>query len=475
MIHRIRVKMINKCLECGKEIPESSESAFCEKCDEKLDKQFDDIEDNILIYKELLDNEIKVLEKFEDEDIRDLFKRVYAKLFREEGVLKKESIAVLNKLKSSFGLKESELGIEKIPDIKEFKKAKPKDECPQCNKKIEEGFNLCPYCGCKLRYFSPIEKSYEEYRETDELKERLIKKYEGKKLEDVIKGYKLYNESGSYYLIEDKTFLKCEILDPIKAKSKILSDLKLIDGIDIITEQTLKEQGYRTIEDLVEHYRFGGRARSLLNIIDNYDYYNLIKCIEYKFPKSHPLALFSSSFFGKDNFIILDIETLGLFNRPIILIGIARIIDDYIVIKQFLTCDITEEKAILSEFLSNISQNIAFITFNGRTFDIPYIQERLSYYGMHGDLNKPNYDILYFSRRAWREMVDNCKLHTLEKFLFNIKRQDDIPSALIPNFYETYIRNGNVGLLLPIIDHNKQDIITLASLFSKLHDEWKND
>ena len=32
----------------------------CKQCDEKLDKQFDNIEDNILIYKELLDSEIKI-------------------------------------------------------------------------------------------------------------------------------------------------------------------------------------------------------------------------------------------------------------------------------------------------------------------------------------------------------------------------------------------------------------------------------
>ncbi len=142
---------IKKCEECGKVLKDKSEETYCKKCDEKLDKQFDDIEDNMLIYKELLDSEIKVLEKFDDEDIRDLFKRAHTKLSREEGGLKKESIVVLNKLKNSFGLKESEMGLEKLPDIKELIKAMPKDECPQCNKKIKEDFNLCPYCGCRLK------------------------------------------------------------------------------------------------------------------------------------------------------------------------------------------------------------------------------------------------------------------------------------------------------------------------------------
>lgn len=149
---------VERCEECGKVLKDKSHEPYCEQCDEKLDKQFDDIEDNILIYKELLDSEIKVLEKFEDTDIKDLFKRVYEKLSREEGGLKEESIVVLNKLKRSFNLKETELGIKELPEIREIKKAKPKDQCPECDKKIKEDFNLCPYCGYRLKKDIEINK-----------------------------------------------------------------------------------------------------------------------------------------------------------------------------------------------------------------------------------------------------------------------------------------------------------------------------
>lgn len=142
---------VEKCEECGKILKDKSYAPYCKQCDEKLDKQFDSIEDNILIYKELLDNEIKVLEKFEDTDIKGLFKRVYEKLSREEGGLKKESIVVLNKLKNAFNLKESELGIGKLPEFKRVKKSKQKNKCPECNRKIKQDFNLCPYCGYRLK------------------------------------------------------------------------------------------------------------------------------------------------------------------------------------------------------------------------------------------------------------------------------------------------------------------------------------
>lgn len=140
-----------RCIECGKILEDKEHEPYCKQCDEKLDKQFDNIEDNILIYKELLDSEIKILEKFDDEDIEDLFKGVYEKLSGEKGGLKEESIIVLNKLKNSFGLDELKMGLNKLPDIKEIKKKKPLDICPECSKKIKEDFNLCPYCGYRLK------------------------------------------------------------------------------------------------------------------------------------------------------------------------------------------------------------------------------------------------------------------------------------------------------------------------------------
>ena len=139
-----------KCEDCGKILKDKSHSPYCPQCDEKLDKQFDTIEDNITIFKELLDSEIEVLRRFEEEDIEDLFKRVYKKLAKEEGGLKQESILALNKLKKSFKLDEAKLGLDKLPETKDVKRSRPKAQCPQCSKKIKEDFNLCPYCGYKL-------------------------------------------------------------------------------------------------------------------------------------------------------------------------------------------------------------------------------------------------------------------------------------------------------------------------------------
>ena len=61
----------------------------------------------------------------------------------------------------------------------------------------------------------------------------------------------------------------------------------------------------------------------------------------------------------------------------------------------------------------------------------------------------------------------------MERCFLGIQREDDVPSALVPEFYESYMRTGNPGPLVPIVEHNRCDLLTLASLFSKLHEEWQ--
>ena len=320
--------------------------------------------------------------------------------------------------------------------------------------------------------FFPSGVGYQEYREAQRLKEKLLEKYEGKALEDAISGEDFETEKGMCYHIENQGKITLKIINPDKARKKILSNLKLIYGIGEVTEYILKDEGYKTVEDLTAHPRFGSEAARFLEIIEGCDTYQIIDWMGRWLPKSHPLVLYSSGLRKKEDFAIVDIETMGLFSRPIILFGVAQISGTHILISQYFLRSIKEEPAALVGFLSHIGKRSIFITFNGRAFDIPYIRERLAYYRMRADLERPHFDVLHFSRRAWREKVPDCRLATLEKYLFGIERKDEVPSALVPEFYETYLKTKNIGPLLPIIEHNRQDLVTLASIFSRLHEEW---
>ena len=52
-----------------------------------------------------------------------------------------------------------------------------------------------------------------------------------------------------------------------------------------------------------------------------------------------------------------------------------------------------------------------------------------------------------------------------------MERHEDVPSGLVPDFYKTYLKTGNIGPLIPIIEHNRQDVVTLARLLSQLYQE----
>ena len=141
-----------KCVECGKVIKDDSHAPYCKACDEKLDRLFDSIEDNILIFKELLDSEVEILSKFETDDIEDLFKRVYKK-FKDDSNLDNQSLIILNKLKDAFKIEEKKLGLPAIPAVRETREDRllRNNQCPGCEKEIHKDFNLCPYCGYRLK------------------------------------------------------------------------------------------------------------------------------------------------------------------------------------------------------------------------------------------------------------------------------------------------------------------------------------
>ncbi|MDP3563488.1 MAG: ribonuclease H-like domain-containing protein, partial [Methanoregula sp.] len=111
------------------------------------------------------------------------------------------------------------------------------------------------------------------------------------------------------------------------------------------------------------------------------------------------------------------------------------------------------------------------VTFNGKAFDLPYVNDRLGYYGMDIPARIPHFDVLHFSRRHWKDRFPSMRLTALEREILHIHREDDIPGQMVPEFYETYLRTGNCGPLVPIVEHNRQDIISLALLFFHLMGE----
>ncbi len=313
----------------------------------------------------------------------------------------------------------------------------------------------------------------EDYAEGLRVKKEYLKRYDGVRLEEAIKGKPVHNEMGECYLVESSAGFSLSKIGKEKARTALLSNLRLLRGIGQGTERKLRSGGYQTIEDLTRHSRWKDQAERLTDIIDSGDACRIQEELWHWLPKSHPLNLHLSAFTDIDRLVALDIETLGLFSRPIILFGAVFARGDQIYTKQYLARDVSEEAAAISAFCSEV-EGTPLLSYNGRSFDVPYINQRRWYYDMGGDIDNIHFDMLPFARRSLRPTLPDVRLTTVEKYLFGEDRKDDVPGALVPEFYEEYSRSKNPGPLVPIVEHNRQDLISLARLFSKFCEDCGN-
>lgn len=309
-----------------------------------------------------------------------------------------------------------------------------------------------------------------DYQKAHKLKEMVLQEYEGADLEDIVNSTVIANEYGE--TLHNREEVNAT-LPEIGCKERILFDLKLIHGIGPVKEKKLKAKGYETIQDLQNHGKWGAQAEALLQKCYHKPK-QLLKKISRMKSVSDPLALEISDFYDQKDFAILDIETMGLSNQPIILLGVGFPTEQSLDVHQFLLKDVDQEVAALQAFSKLIEDRKVLLTYNGKAFDLPYIKRRLNFYGLPPQFDFVHLDLLHFSRRAWGDTLVNCRLNKIERQILEFHRSLDIPSALVPEFYQTYRETKNPGPLVPILEHNKQDLLTLLKLFQKVHAELAN-
>lgn len=170
-----------------------------------------------------------------------------------------------------------------------------------------------------------------------------------------------------------------------------------------------------------------------------------------------------------EDVLFLDTETTGLsggVGTIAFQIGVGYFTHSGFVVEQYLIHDYPEEPAMLRTLNALMKRFTVLCTFNGRTFDIPLLKSRFLMNRI-ADAHFPetHADVLYPARRLWKLRLKRCTLGNLEEQLLNVTRDDDLPGALVPQTYFQYLKDGNFEPLQRILDHNKQDIVSLAQLF----------
>ena len=176
--------------------------------------------------------------------------------------------------------------------------------------------------------------------------------------------------------------------------------------------------------------------------------------------------------FNASDALFLDTETTGLAGGTgtmAFLIGLGWFEDGQFHVRQILARDFGEEKAALF-YLSEIAGQKKFlVTFNGKAFDVNLLTTRFILNRLRSDLSSlPHLDLLHPSRRILGHRLENSRLATLEAEVLGVEREGDIPGWEIPQRYFDWLRHRDGRLLASIFEHNRLDVISMASLTAHL-------
>lgn len=161
----------------------------------------------------------------------------------------------------------------------------------------------------------------------------------------------------------------------------------------------------------------------------------------------------------------LDIESCGLGGSSVFLIGLLVWDDGQLVLRQLLARDYSQERAILAAAWSMLAGRQVLVSFNGRTFDLPFLLERSAVCCAEpAALPAHHVDLLHESRRRWKGVLPNCKLQTIERFVCGRLRTGDIPGSEIPAAYHEFVRTGDAREIRQVLYHNAIDLLTLAEI-----------
>ena len=166
--------------------------------------------------------------------------------------------------------------------------------------------------------------------------------------------------------------------------------------------------------------------------------------------------------------MFLDLETTGLGSSPVFLVGTLVCRDGEVVARQLLARTYAEEMAIVGHFVERSRARPVFVTFNGKSFDVPYLRVRAVATGVPFYEPTHHVDLLHAARRVYRGRLPDCKLQTLERYVCQRDRGDDIPGSEIPAAYHAFVRTGDGRDMARIIDHNLHDLVTMVHLLARL-------
>jgi len=170
----------------------------------------------------------------------------------------------------------------------------------------------------------------------------------------------------------------------------------------------------------------------------------------------------------KKDAVIFDIETTGLnpHRNKVVLIGFIRFDKkNRLILNQLFIDDFSEEAEMLSVFNRIAASSGFYVTYNGNSFDLPFLNTRMNQNSLIGHFDSfYNIDLMrVLKSKHFNFQLPDYKLKTVEKHM-GISRSDLISGKESVELYEKFLSCKDPKLKDKILLHNADDITNLYKL-----------
>jgi uncharacterized protein len=169
--------------------------------------------------------------------------------------------------------------------------------------------------------------------------------------------------------------------------------------------------------------------------------------------------------------LVLDTETTGLSGGAgtvPFLVGLGWFEQGVFKLEQLFLTNFGGEVPLLRYLAEQLARASCIVTYNGKSFDWPLLRSRFILNRVACPEPPLHIDLLHCARRVLKPRLSSVRLVEVERSLLHFHRDDDIDGAEIPGRYLGYLRGRDPSLLLPVFEHNANDLIALPAVLWRL-------
>jgi len=174
-------------------------------------------------------------------------------------------------------------------------------------------------------------------------------------------------------------------------------------------------------------------------------------------------------YFGEKSFVVFDIETTGLspVNSKVVLTGLFSVsLDGKGQVVQYFADQEDDEDAVIRATIEDLQKFDFVVTYNGRHFDMPFMEKRAEKYGIvFPNIYNLDLYLLISGYAPFKEALPGLKQKNIEFYMgLSDGREDLISGKESVELYHRYMEMKSFELEEKILLHNHDDIIQLYQI-----------